>query len=151
MYMGKKIFRTRISVLLSFLLVVVPLCCAILALPPLRWGVLGIVTGTLLLITFMFVSTRYIIDGSELKISGCMLGSRIAISNITSVKRSYSPLSAPASSLKRLEVKLRKNSFILVSPVREQEFIDALKAANPNIQINVHDKQGRWRLWDWDF
>jgi hypothetical protein len=38
----------------------------------------------------------------------------------------------------------------LISPVREQEFLEALKTVNPSIQITVSDKKGVWRFWDWD-
>jgi hypothetical protein len=39
----------------------------------------------------------------------------------------------------------------LISPVREREFIDELKAVNPDIVIDVPpDKKGIWRVWDWD-
>jgi hypothetical protein len=41
-------------------------------------------------------------------------------------------------------------SYILISPVREQEFIQELKSLNPNIVINVPEKKGLWRIQDWD-
>ena len=77
----------------------------------------------------------------------------IEILNISSVKRSYNPLSSPATSLKRLRIDLIGGyifSYTLISPVREQEFIQELKSLNPNIMINVPDKKGLWRIQDWD-
>ena len=77
----------------------------------------------------------------------------IEISYISSVKRSYNPLSSPAASLKRLRIDLIGGSifsYTLISPVREQEFIKELKSLNPNIMINVPDKKGIWRIQDWD-
>jgi hypothetical protein len=38
----------------------------------------------------------------------------------------------------------------LISPVKEQEFINELKAINPDIDVNVPDKKKLWRIWDWD-
>ena len=40
--------------------------------------------------------------------------------------------------------------FWLISPVREKEFIEALKAINPNINVQIPEKTGKWRIWDWD-
>jgi hypothetical protein len=38
----------------------------------------------------------------------------------------------------------------LISPAREQEFIEALKTVNPDIYVEVSDRKGVWRIWDWD-
>ena len=80
------------------------------------------------------------------------------LSAITSVERTYSPIPATALSLKRLRIHFRKDykwyryGFTpLMSPVREQEFLETLKAINPKIQINVSEKKGWSRFWDWDF
>ena len=77
----------------------------------------------------------------------------VEIKNIKSVERSYNPLSSPAASLKRLRIDLRgkaKFPYMLISPVREQEFIEELKAVNPDIYVRVPDKKGIWRIQDWD-
>lgn len=77
----------------------------------------------------------------------------VSISSITSIKRSYNPLSSPAASLKRLRLDLRRSEkfpFVLISPVRETVFIDELKAINPNIKVEVPVKKGIWRIQDWD-
>lgn len=84
-------------------------------------------------------------------------GGNVRISDIISVKRSYNPLSAPACSLKRLRIDLRKQAkfpllspYLLLSPVREQEFIKELKSVNPDIYVCVPYKKGIWRVQDWD-
>jgi hypothetical protein len=71
------------------------------------------------------------------------------LSHIASVERSYNILSSPACSLKRLKIR-GVNIFVLISPAREQEFLDTLKKANPDIYIRVHDKKAWWRIWDLD-
>jgi hypothetical protein len=72
------------------------------------------------------------------------------ISQIVSVKRSYHPCTPQvAGSFKKL--KIIKTGFpYLISPVREQEFLDALKEINPNSSICVSNTKGWWRFWDWD-
>jgi hypothetical protein len=58
-----------------------------------------------------------------------------------------------AASLKKIRITYDgkvSSQYILISPVREQELIDELKALNPNIHVHVSDKKGIWRIWDWD-
>ena len=62
-----------------------------------------------------------------------------------------------ASSLKRLCILFEGRGKFqhrmldwVISPVREQEFIEALKVADPDIYINVPIKKGIWRFGDWD-
>ena len=77
----------------------------------------------------------------------------VNIADIVSVKRSYNPLSSPAASLKRLRISFKKRAkypYMLISPVREREFIEALKAVNPDIRVDIPEKKGVWRIWDWD-
>ena len=90
---------------------------------------------------------------------------RFHISGITSVKRSYLPFSSVSASIKGLNIGFKNGYkwerffstlayvpiFPAISPVREKEFLEMLKAINPDIQINVTDKKGWWRFWDWDF
>ena len=71
---------------------------------------------------------------------------------------SYSIGKAFAASVKRLRIHFKKEYFWyfptliypLISPVREQEFLETLKTINPNIQIRINDKKDWWRIWDWD-
>jgi hypothetical protein len=83
----------------------------------------------------------------------------IPISVIVSIERSYDQFGGIATSMKRLRFRFKKGykwnigwaTAPLISPVREQEFLELLKSINPNIQINVIDKKGRWwSLWGWD-
>lgn len=77
----------------------------------------------------------------------------VNISDIISTERSYNPLSSPAASLKRLHIRFwngAKQPYMLISPVREKEFIEELIAVNPDIYIHIPDKKGRWRIQDWD-
>jgi hypothetical protein len=81
------------------------------------------------------------------------LGS-VEIADIRSVSRSYNPLSSPAGSLKRLRVSFWKGSkhypFMLISPAGERRFIEALRAVNPDIDVNIPETRGLGRIWDWD-
>jgi hypothetical protein len=38
----------------------------------------------------------------------------------------------------------------LISPHHETEFLRAIEEINPTIEMNVSDKKGKFRFWDWD-
>jgi hypothetical protein len=150
---GKKVFRSRVSVLML-----------VLIFAPFVWifnithvpSVALIIVGVSLLPVFLILfGINYVIQGNKLyfRILGLTTGS-VNIGDIVSIKRSYNPISSCAASLKRLEVTLRgrskKYSGMLISPVKEQEFFDTLKAVKPHIRVNAPVKKGVWRIWDWD-
>jgi len=117
--------------------------------------------GVMMFVIFIFGGIRYEITDDKLLIKICgipnLYGSCF-ISQITSVERSYNLLSSPAASLKRLRVGIKNGygkwqwlPYFLISPVREQEFLETLKRINPDIDIRVNDKMKWWHFWDWDF
>jgi len=150
----KIIFRSRVSVLLLAFVLAVMVPCAI---PMIKYMLIpGMLTmgGVFLLLVYVFSGVRYIISEGRLyvKIWSASSGN-VKIENIVSIERSYNPLSSPASSLKRLRIGLRKGAkfpYLLISPVREREFIEELKRINPDIYVNVPVKKGIWRIWDLD-
>ena len=147
---SKTNFRSRIGLLLLGVMLpafAIPiLACPIEVLYPL--------SGCFLLVILGFRGMRYIIVGDEIHLKLWFLGRKISITDIASIKRSYNPISSHAASFKRLEVRFKqreKNLYpCLISPVREKEFIEALKAVNPDIIVNVPERKGIWRFWDWD-
>ena len=150
---NKKVFRSRISVLmLIFILAIfVPITMPMIKfmIIPGLW-IMGI---TFLFVVFIFSGIRYVITDNYLSFNTWGTCKHdFPIWRIVSIKRSYNLLSSPAASLKRLCVDCSGADFpyLLVSPVREREFIETLKAINPNIRVDVTDKKGWWRNWDWD-
>ena len=161
--MEKKVFRSRISVLMMVFIL------AILSIPLIAvirsgnisnsefYTMVGGLFGVLLFIVLLLYGFRYEITNEYIKFStwGTCKHSR-PLSEIVSLERSYNILSSPAASLKRLRVKFKKEnkfsiiSYWLISPVREQEFLETLKTINPSIKINVSNEKGWWRIWDWD-
>ncbi|WP_019540347.1 PH domain-containing protein [Proteiniphilum acetatigenes] len=150
----QKVFRSRISVLLLGFTLAIFIPCTIPMIKHMIIPGLFIMGGSFLFIVILFTGMRYIISGDKLfvKIGNIPCGS-VKITNIISVERSYNPLSSPAASLKRLSISLdgkAKFPYMLISPVREKEFIEELKMLNPNIFVRVPDKKGIWRVQDWD-
>ena len=169
--MGKKVYRSRISVLLIGFILAIFVPILILIFQKIIISALVIVCGSLFFILLIMFGIRYVISGNilYLKMWFIQTGS-VKIDNIISVERSYNLLSAPAFSLKRLCINIdvppmnirnyqpiyiwnfmHKPEFWLISPVREQKFIEELININPNIyDYTIYDKKGIWRFWDWD-
>lgn len=99
------------------------------------WGI-GIGIAATLLFDWMLRTTRYIVRDDSLVIKSCFLSyGTWRIADIESIRPTHNPLSAPAASLDRLEIRFRDRRTMLVSPLRKQEFIDHLLALNPNIEL----------------
>ncbi len=151
-------YRSRISVMLFVFIF------GALVSPLIRDGekifAKGIIPGIIylfivLICLLVFVSINYTINENSLIVRG--FGFKMAtidIARIKTIKRSYNPLSSPAASLKRLEVKFYHKGRVqsgLISPVREEEFINKLKEINPHIQVTISQKRNNiLRFWDWD-
>ena len=97
---------------------------------------------------------RYEISGDKLLFKfGRFKYGGVNIHDIQHIKRSYNPLASNAASLKRLNCKLRagvKYPFLLISPVRETEFLAQLKSINPNIIIEVKENKASFGILDLD-
>ena len=154
--MEKKVFRSRISVLLTGIVLAAFIFALTQTFQQMRYEKFFIGVGIFVFCVFIFSGIRYVITDEKLlfKIWWIPNGS-CSISQIIYIKRSYNPLSSPAASLKRLRVGIKKGyrwpSYYLISPVREQEFLETLQRINSEIYICVSDKKGWWHFWDWDF
>ena len=154
--MEKIVYRSRVSVLMmAFIL----LCFLPGLIPMIRSGNFFnpgfyIIVGAFAFVVLLVSGFRYEITDQHFIFSLWGIGKqKIPLSQIVSVERSYNLLSSGAGSMKRLYVRFKKGykyPFALISPVREQEFLDELKKANPDIYIRVSNKKGWWRIWDWD-
>lgn len=149
---GKKVFRSRISVLfLGFLGVVfLPFFISLFRQEPDRS--LYIPAGMLLLLVLLVAGIRYVISEDKLfvRIFWCIPTMQADMAKITGVERSYNLLSSPAASLKRLKITFVKGMPWLISPVREELFLKELKKINPSIDVNVASQKGKGCIQDWD-
>jgi hypothetical protein len=133
------------AILLSFYFIGIP-------------GIMILDPTQLILQPVLFTSVGFIWFGIRYKISdeyfsiclGPFTTFLVQTKHIESVKRSYNPMSAPAPSLKRLELKLYKRGFVLISPSSEDQFIRALKEVNPEIRIDLKKDPKNIFLKFWD-
>ncbi|MCF8460572.1 MAG: PH domain-containing protein [Flavobacteriales bacterium] len=147
-------FRSRVSVLMLLIVACSLLPIMFLQEPSAQPNDLYLAYGVMALVTFFMVlllfGMRYEISEQFLIIKiGPISYGKIKLEDITSVERSYNPLSSPASSIKRLYIKA-KGKDVLISPSNEKEFVRLLQTRNPNIAVSISDKNDWWRFWDWD-
>ena len=153
----KKIFRSRISILLPCFVLAIFSPCIIPMVKHMTIQGLSIMGGIFLFVVILFTGMRYIISGDTLFVKIWFISTcSLKITNIASLKRSYYLFDIPTNttaSFKKLRiqfVKQTKYPYLHISPVREQKFIEELKKVNPNIYVSFYEKKGIGRILDWD-
>jgi hypothetical protein len=95
-------------------------------------------------ISYIFLTTYYQIDGKTLKIRcGMFINIKVDIDTIKRLSETNNPLSSPATSLDRLELKYLKNGKIdtvMISPKDKSGFIKMLTELNPAIELRLKPK-----------
>lgn len=130
----KKSYRSRVGRILACVLVASSAIVVVsLAETPLWVNILC----TLLYLLFVCGSLwiRYdIIDGVlHIRTFYALFDQKIDIAQIKLVERSNNVISSPAASCDRLLITYNKYDEVLISPVREEEFVADLQAVNPDI------------------
>src|SRR5690606_2702709 len=96
-----------------------------------------ILLSTCAFIVYLVLCTYYEIGGGTLRIkSGFLLNRSVPITAITKIAATNNPISAPATSLDRLEIFYGQYESIIISPKEKAAFIAHLKQINPEIQDN---------------
>lgn len=98
-------------------------------------GILALPLGFLL---WIIIGTAYTVTDSELLVRSGPLKMAIPVSQIRSVRRTNSLWSAPALSLRRIEVqyaaRIDAQQAVVISPADIEGFLQALARRNPQIQ-----------------
>ena len=93
------------------------------------WAAVGMLATALLLIVLIggcLLRTHYTIDGNELRIVCGPFRWKVAIDQIESVKATRNPLSSPALSLDRLQIRYGSGRRIMISPADRAGFLKAI-------------------------
>jgi hypothetical protein len=101
---------------------------------------LGIVINSLVLlfVVYLYLQTKYIITGTDLVIrSGFFVNITIPIRDISSIRKTNNPISAPAFSLRRIEIHYGRSSSVIISPKDRAIFVTELQKINANIRYPV--------------
>jgi hypothetical protein len=103
------------------------------------WLGLPIIIALGLYIFDILRNTHYTVDEGNLTVvAGRFHKVQIPISNIYKIKPSRDPSKAPANSMDRLSIRYTKDGIkkeVLVSPENKEEFMQALKDINGDIEI----------------
>ncbi len=79
-----------------------------------------------ILFSLLLFPCYYAIEKSHILIRSGLIRYRVPIDGIQSVKRSSNPLSAPAPSLKRIEIRMKDGKYHLISPADRDGFIEEI-------------------------
>ena len=132
-----KIYKSKIDVWLVVLFFMMMLLPTIFTLIDVfSWTMVVLEGLLLLLVSILLFNTKYIIEGEYLYVKcGFLPKEKCSISQIVKIKNTRSIISAPAISLDRIEIKLNNRQQLIISPLDKEEFINHLRAINPNIIV----------------
>jgi membrane protein YdbS with pleckstrin-like domain len=94
--------------------------------PAVTTGIILACIAAMGLIASLLARTHYTVDNNTLRIVSGPFRWTVLINQISSVSASKSPLSAPALSLDRLEIRYGKRRRIVVSPADRKGFLSAI-------------------------
>jgi len=99
-------------------------------------GQLIIMSAVILFIGWIWFGTGYEILDDQLKIRCGPFRQTIPLREMKEIKKTRSPLSAPACSLDRMEIKYGKSKRVMISPADKENFIRTIKEKCPSIQLD---------------
>jgi hypothetical protein len=100
-----------------------------------------IMIPTILFVGWIWFGTGYEMMENELKIYCGPLRQTIPLQEIKEIKRTRNPLSSPACSLDRMEIRYGKSKRILISPADKENFIKMLIRKSPHIHLDEELKK----------
>lgn len=86
-------------------------------------------------ITYLFVTTYYVIEGDKLIVRCGFITNIVKIDQIKKIAETNNPLSAPAASLDRLVIHYHKSNTVMISPKDKKGLIRELVNLNPKIEV----------------
>ncbi len=98
-------------------------------------GGLSILALSLGLLAWIFLDTGYRITGEALLVRSGPLRMTVPLTDLRTARRTRSILSAPALSLRRLELTYGSGKVVVISPLDETGFLLALKARAPQLEL----------------
>lgn len=141
-YQNKKTYKSQVGRELSILVSAILAFAGIAMILKNNWIGLGIVLLAATFILHLFLTTYYQIMGSQVRIkSGFIVSKTIPIDTITKIAETKNPISSPALSLDRLELKYNRYDSIIISPKNKMAFIADLLRVSPNIEVQMLNAQ----------
>lgn len=135
----KKVFPSKVDKFLPLLFWVTSIPAVVIGFRERDLVIFAIMLGTFSLIMYLLYDTNYTITQGNLKVhSGFIVNKNIPITEIISIKKTDSILSAPAASLTdRIEVFYGNSKSIVISPEDKQGFVEELLKQNSEIKVEL--------------
>lgn len=138
-YMSRWDKWTMLVVIVTVVLCIWPMLISDIELWPMIISI-----ASLLFVVIALASIHYRVEGTQLLVYTFFAHKTYSIDNIVSIESTNSALSAPAAALTgRIAItfndkKVCGSSYpLIISPVRQSEFIAQLQSINPNITVKV--------------
>jgi membrane protein YdbS with pleckstrin-like domain len=139
--MEKRVFRSKIGWGFVVIIGIIWGGVTVLLLLQQIWWIAALMLLLIFWISHLFLTTIYTIQGTELEVkSGFLFRKKILISEVQKIIETNNPLSSPAASLDRLEIRKSPWDYVLISPNQKEEFIQAMLEINPNIEVKRRKK-----------
>lgn len=90
-----------------------------------------------LLAGWIWFGTNYRITANQLHVKSGPFRFSVPLASIRRIRRTSSPLSAPALSMQRLEIALENGQLVLISPKDRERFIAMLRSRCPQARFEV--------------
>ena len=100
-----------------------------------------IMIAVILFVGWIWFGTGYAISDDELRIGCGPFRQRIPLQEIKEIKKTRSPLSAPACSLDRMEIGYGKLKRVMISPADKENFIKTIVEKSPHIRLDQDLRQ----------
>ncbi|SKC82116.1 PH domain-containing protein [Maledivibacter halophilus] len=91
----------------------------------------------LIFIGWMWFGTRYYISNGIIIVKYGPFRKSIVIKDIKTIKKTNNPISSPALSIDRIEIRYGYSGIVLISPRDMEGFIKLILKENGNIEINI--------------
>jgi hypothetical protein len=95
---------------------------------PGRGFVVAVLVGSILVVAWVLLSTRYTLDVTSLGVRSGPFSWVIPLRDIRAISRTRDPRTAPALSLQRLRIDYGDGRSIMISPREEAQFLAELRA-----------------------
>ncbi|MDP4128262.1 MAG: PH domain-containing protein [Bacillota bacterium] len=100
-----------------------------------------IVIPTVAFIAWIWFGTGYRVTDDELKIKCGPIRQTIPLKEITKIESTRNPISSPALSLDRLEIKYGESKIAIISPQDKEEFINLIMGKCPKATVNGNSEK----------
>lgn len=130
------IFKSKIDIWMGIIFILLPIVMIYAAIKEPDVITIVITLLIIIMLAMLFFGTKYVISGEQLIIYGGIYKKKIAVNQITSIRATKNPLSAPAMSLDRIEIIYNPHmQMALISPKDKETFVKKLLEVNPKIKL----------------